>query len=290
MQNFTSSRTRFLYSHLLPDSKRTPTDDDPLGHGTFVASKAVGRINGVARNGILIAVKSTRKLSDVIAALDQTILDVATHGQGRNPSVVVCTLAIKKKWRRNAWMPPIKDRLWAIFRDQLTVLGQMNTVVVISGGNSADRAGESQVSNFEFPKLFRNDETLPVIVASATNQHGQPANWAQSLESMREVWAPGEMLRGATIGDGDRFTECSGSSGTAGVVCSFDGSQIEPSLTVMSGRWTHYLLSRHGATPMGSNGFLAASQSRGYSQVVEIVFSSDLTTHQHIGCASVEPD
>ena len=167
--------------------RRTETDDDPHGHGTCVASKAVGRINGVAKASRLVPVKMQYTEDDLLEAFIKVASDIFHHRrQGR--AVIVCSLSTIRRYRPNIrynQLPP----LWLDIIKTMSYLSQtLDVVLVIPAGNHGWRSSSSDT----LPAAFSD---IKFISVGSTTRRGFKALTSQSSpNSFNRIWAVGDRV------------------------------------------------------------------------------------------------
>ncbi|KAG8533927.1 uncharacterized protein KY384_001668 [Bacidia gigantensis] len=191
------------------DAKRTYTDDDPDGHGSCVASKAVGHADGVSKFSRLIPVKTVLDSSNLLEAFFATQDDIIENKRS-SQSVIVCSLASRNPVPLESWKkPPAPWKTLRRYLDSLTVT--YGATIVLSAGNNASRSEYVDT----FPAQFGEDPGLAIIVAGATTQRGYKSSYSQALKRPT-FWAPGDKII------------CAAGSGTQGTVVQYGTSFSAP--------------------------------------------------------------
>ena len=194
---------------------KTPQDDSVNGHGTCVASKAVGWKNGVSKNTGLVILKASLSLVDenwaFAAALDDII---AKNRQGK--SVVLYPRTSTKQYDvGTGW-----EANWQSIKSLIQDLFAQDVVVVTCAGNGATR--RSSVVN-TLPAMWSASD-FPLVVAGAATTAGDFASFSRGTNIPGSiVWAPGDKVvctRGKFLPDHAYPIErkASGSSCSAGMV------------------------------------------------------------------------
>ena len=170
---------------IIGDADDRGVDSHVRGHGTCVASKAVGSINGVSKNSRLIPVKITYRLAAIQEALIKISNDIRRRRiEGR--AVVVCSLGSKRQASR-----PI-PRPYMVMVEQLKDLSiTQKTAVVFSAGN------KGQIPVNSYPAYLAETYPETMIVAGATTKRGFRTSFSQALEPSpgrfpSTVWAIGD--------------------------------------------------------------------------------------------------
>ena len=216
---------------------KRPTDEKPAGHGTCVASKAVGARYGVARNARLAPVKIKTDTIGLLTAFSQTIDDIQMK-QRVGSSVVVMPLSSNYEFKTEDL-----DNLnepWSSLSSYLMRLKELKTVVVAAAGNNAFGGGNTEVNSL--PALFAGDERYrwPVIAVGAVDNFGVKVPSSQKFPdpppgSGREylfAWASGQQIT------------CPGTARSAGGYITRDGTSFAAGMVgpyPFSGtKWTVY--------------------------------------------------
>ena len=197
-----------------PGVKQTKTDDDPLSHGSCVASKISGAQNGVSKTSRLVIVKSSLDLVDIAWAFQQIVNEVA---QLRNRRVVVLLAATTMEaWRPEAFQDARFSRLYFRMRNLI----ELGAVVVVPAGDFGQRSffADTVPAVFASPSKLPGQRAIPLLVAGAVDNRGAQAPWSQSTVTNGMVWAPGVKVSCTKKGWGLRSTE-TGSSISAAMVC-----------------------------------------------------------------------
>ena len=174
------------------------TDDKDESHGSCVASKVAGTINGVCKHAELVVVKTTLYGGDLVGSFNMVLEEIPRNDR---PSVVV--FAGNSKLPIGAHWPRIRTIIGKMFED--------GAVVVVNSGNHAARSREVDT----VPSLWEGGD-FPLIVAGSVNTAGRESDWSQKGRHVT-IWAPGEGIRCAKNGD---FRYPEGTSYSAGTVSS----------------------------------------------------------------------
>ena len=186
----------------------TPTDDSPgTSHGSCVASKALGRINGVSKDAQLIVVKTTYpELNSYVAwAFYAVDSDIKYRRQrGGQPAVVVFAGGANQDSTTYPWLD--------VGRSMEEIFSQ-GAAIVVSAGNQARECGRQDVD--KIPATWADtDDKFPLIVAGAVDNTGALTPFSQGPTHVT-VWAPGCNVQCANRGS---FRKASGTSPAAGMV------------------------------------------------------------------------
>ncbi|KAJ3545794.1 hypothetical protein NM208_g2326 [Fusarium decemcellulare] len=180
-------------------SAQATGEDDPDGHGSCCASKAVGKSVGVAKKADLVVVKLKMTSWSLLKAWQAVVLDVKENGlQGKavvsnskackytyislKPEVAL-TFALAIGWRVE------RDEQWfiGVLEMLLKNLEELDVVVVSSAGNF----GMMYEVN-TYPSKFA--DRLPIIVTGAVDNKGQLAEFSQTGELVTTT-APGVQVK-----------------------------------------------------------------------------------------------
>ena len=159
-------------------SDKSRKDTHPGGHGTCVASKAVGSINGVSKASHLVPVKIAYNSESLSEAFEKILDDVHIHRRG-GAAVIVCSVGSRSE--KN-----IPSESFAVLYGTMELLsGEFNILVVFSTGNHADR----QLRVGTYPAI----EAIPLvgqITVGSTTYHGVRSTFSQA--NLLTLWAPGK--------------------------------------------------------------------------------------------------
>ena len=198
-----------------------PQDDSANGHGTCVASKAVGWKNGVSKNTGLVILKASLSLVDdnwaFAAALDDII---AKNRQGKSvvlyPRTSIRQYSVSTEWEAN----------WRSIKSLIQDLFAQDVIVVTCARNDATR--HSSVVN-TVPAMWTTSD-FSLVVAGAATTAGDFARFSRGTTYPGGiVWAPGDEVwctRGNFLPDHAYPIQrkASGSSFYAGMVCCTSGT------------------------------------------------------------------
>ncbi len=189
-----------------------PTDDSNAGHGSCVASKAAGWINGVSKNSVLVMLKASMDMADTNWAFAKALDDILVKSR-QGKAVVVYPRSSTETPFSDSAVPPA----WLSVKQLIQDLMDNDVVVVTCAGDD----GTSKIPPWKFPALWSEDN-YPLIVAGAVGADGGYTAISQGRNvPNRVVWAPGESVLCAT-GKPSRsppFTRIGrGSSFSAGMV------------------------------------------------------------------------
>lgn len=190
----------------------TETDDDPLSHGSCVASKASGAKNGVSKTSRLVVVKSSLNLVDTAWAFQEIVNVVAKQKSKR--VVVLLAATTKTPWSPESFQDARFSRLYQRMDDLI----KLGAVIVVPSGDFGQRSffADTVPAVFASPSRIRGRQPLPLIVAGAVDSKGTEAPWSQStLTGM--IWAPGVKVTCTKRGWSIRPTG-TGTSFSAGMV------------------------------------------------------------------------
>jgi len=172
-----------------------------------VASKALGRINGVSKDAQLIMLKLAYPLvnSDIDWAFDAVFTDIETRPRPDvQPVVVAFAVSAGENPLAYPW-PDVKRSMEKIFTQ--------NAAIVVSAGNDGVELGRKDVDRL--PAIWADvDPGFPLIVAGAVNNEGFESPFSQGPTHVT-VWAPGINVECADRGG---FRKASGTSFSTGMV------------------------------------------------------------------------
>jgi aqualysin 1 len=160
---------------------------DCNGHGTHVASTIAGRYAGVAKNARVINVRVLKcngegSFSDVIAGIDWVTANAAF------PAVANMSLGAK--------VPEFIQVLDDAVRKSIA----RGIIYVIAAGNDGEDA-----------KLSSPARVREAITVGATDRTDNET-WFSNHGPLVDLYAPGDAIEGATIGDNSSFIRLSGTS------------------------------------------------------------------------------
>lgn len=188
-----------------PQTTWNRRDNDPKEHGSCVASKAAGFINGVSKNSRLVIVKASHTMADTEWALAQIFDDIVKKGR-QEKAVILYARSSTEEYSRESTLPVY----WDSVRDLMHRLFGLGVHIVTSAGNDGQR---SMVLD-TVPAMW--NEILPFIVVGAVTSRGGAARFSQGMWLDRGlVHAPGVNVRCAGGGNMQLFD---GTSAAAGMV------------------------------------------------------------------------
>ncbi|GIL90303.1 hypothetical protein Vretifemale_17953 [Volvox reticuliferus] len=211
--------SRAIYGYDFVDGDKVAADCD--GHGTHVASSAVGRSVGVARGSRLVAVRvldcsGSGTIADTVAGLDWVARNVQL------PAVAMMSLGVPA----GSWSDVLSESV-------RTLVQKHGVVVVVASGNSAVDSCTVVPANVP--------EVLTVAASNMENKFGPGARggresmyqWANTGACV-DLFAPGVEIFGA-CGGGDRcaamtpgaYTWASGTSMAAPLVAGVAALYLE---------------------------------------------------------------
>nr|RBQ83629.1 hypothetical protein FVER53263_12244 [Fusarium verticillioides] len=196
-KEFTSSpgRKRWIFS------KGASGENDPDGHGSCCASKALGSTVGVAPKADLVAVKLQLTSWSLLKAWQAVVLDVQQNRlQGK---AVVSNSKASIGWsvdRNEKWF---RDALETLLKN----LEALDVVVVSSSGNFG-----SHIDVSTYPSLFA--DRIPIIVTGAVDNKGNLAPFSQGGPLVTTT-APGVAVKCATMSGTSAYQAGEESTGTS---------------------------------------------------------------------------
>lgn len=156
-----------------------PGQPSQPGHSTCAASKAGGKIYGVAKKATIIAVKMELNAVDIGAIFDRVYHDIVNKDR-KKKSVVNISWGSRPK--------DIVPAHWIKARQWLQKLTDNDIVVVAGAGNYRKESGREQIDLY--PQQFTSD-TLPIINVGNSNYDGT-ANGDTQIGPKLHVWAAAE--------------------------------------------------------------------------------------------------
>ena len=194
--------------------KTDQTYIDDSGHGTSVASKALGYKSGVSKNSRLIIVKCSLTTIAASSAFKRVVENITTTGRGGKAVVVMSRTSTGQGIK-----PGARRGHYEYIQDKIGALRDLNVPVVVSGGNGG--AEHKEVNGF--PALlgrFSGDPTSLIAVGAVDkqgkiagfSQHPKDAGWGAFL------WAPGVEVICAENGTRSGYRSRSGTSFAAPMV------------------------------------------------------------------------
>ncbi|KLP07021.1 uncharacterized protein FFB20_04018 [Fusarium fujikuroi] len=196
-KEFTSSpgRKRWIFS------KGVSGENDPDGHGSCCASKALGSTVGVAPKADLVAVKLQLTSWSMLKAWQAVILDVQQNMlQGK---AVVSYSKATIAWRIDRG----ESYFGVVLLSLLKNLEALDVVVVSSSGNEG-----SNIDVHSYPSLLA-DQT-PVIVTGAVDNEGKLAFFSQGGPLVTTT-APGVAVKCAAMSGTSAYQAGEESTGTS---------------------------------------------------------------------------
>ncbi|KAF5537908.1 hypothetical protein FPHYL_12680 [Fusarium phyllophilum] len=196
-KEFTSSpgRKRWIFS------KGASGENDPDGHGSCCASKALGSTVGVAPKADLVAVKLQLTSWSLLKAWQAVVLDVKQNRlQGKavvsnSKASIGWTVDRNEKWFRDALETLLKN------------LEALDVVVVSSSGNFGTHIDVST-----YPSLFA--DRTPIIVTGAVDNKGHLAPFSQGGPLVTTT-APGVAVKCAAMSGTSAYQAGEESTGTS---------------------------------------------------------------------------
>lgn len=178
------SVTRGTIEWLLPEKDQAGNpfpnvDSDTIGHGTCVASKAVGVNFGVAKSANLkmIPLYDADNANYVLAGL-QAILDDITNSKTK-PEFAVINLSYSLDETDE------RDNLDK-YRDLYQKLVDTGALLVVTAGNGGQKPVDTYPALFAQEDSFKNN----MLVVGAVDVLGNPATFSQN-GPLVDAWAPG---------------------------------------------------------------------------------------------------
>ena len=183
------------------------------GHGTCVASKALGRVSGVSKNSRLIVVKADLSLLGTIDGFRKIVEDVSRNGR-QSRAVVVVSRGSNEPFSEAQIRAQYMDNPWHTVRRYLTMLRDMDVLVVAAAGNDGGPINR-------LPAMFGLLDGLypPVIAVGAAMLDGERAPFSQYFaQTGRLLWAPGDEVICADAQSDSQYARRTGTSFAAPMV------------------------------------------------------------------------
>ncbi|KAL6719415.1 hypothetical protein ACLMJK_003655 [Lecanora helva] len=186
--------------------RATKGDDNPNSHGSCVASKAMGLINGVYKSSKLVVVKINPALpiDELVSGFDEVLLDIRDNADSM-PPVVMFSLYSTESYPDFALWYPLKRSMQKIF--------DIGGTIVTLSGNDAEEPGRGRPVD-TLPALWA-DDSFPLIVAGSVDNSGRTASFSQGPNHVT-TWAPGVEIQCAARRSTRRLD--SGTSFSVGMV------------------------------------------------------------------------
>lgn len=192
------------------------TDDDDDSHGSCVASKAAGVINGVSKRSHLVMLKIDNRALNVIWSFNTALNDImAKKRQGK----AVIAYPNTSTAQSPPGFPPYP---WSYAYSYMRDLFANDVAIVVPSGNFALKQGRSLVDTLPATMEKTTDPPFPLIVAGSVNNLGERAEFSQGPNHVT-TWAPGEKVRCAAKGNPRGLQEISGTSFSVGNVSQVEG-------------------------------------------------------------------
>ena len=196
----------WLYGFGILENQRT--DDSASSHGSCVASKAAGVINGVSKRSHLVMLKIDDSPINVIWAFNTALTDIMNKNRQGKAVIAYPNTA------RSPSPPGFPGRPWAAAYSFMNDLFKNDVVIVVPSGNFAKETGRSLVDTL--PATLENPK-FPLIVAGAVNDLGSPAMFSQGPNHVT-TWASGVDVQCAQKGSPTGSQTLSGTSFATGMV------------------------------------------------------------------------
>ncbi len=204
-----SQPVEWLYGFGIPEDQRT--DDSASSHGSCVASKAAGVINGVSKRSHLVMVKINEKASNVVWAFNTVNDDIVR--KGRRGRAVIAYPNTAKDANQGGFPGYPWSNAYAFMKD----LFQNDVIVVVPSGNFGAERARSLVDTLPATLEKSNDPKFPLIVAGAVDNLGAVPPFSQGPNHVT-AWAPGLSVRCAARGSPHGLQAISGTSFSTGTV------------------------------------------------------------------------
>lgn len=155
------------------------TDDDPDSHGTMVASKALGRTYGVAKDTTLIPAKFHKagRFPEIFEVLAKVFLDILARKNGINGTPPKAVIVLPQVAGIRITPNMIHRVKKGIETERHIDLIHMEGDPIITGsGNEAETATRKDIDSV--PQVMANADR-PLINVGAATKKGEPAVFSQ---------------------------------------------------------------------------------------------------------------
>ena len=164
-----------------PGVFKTTRDNDPNDHGSCVASKAIGFVNGVSKNSRLVIVKASHTVADTEWAFAKIYDDIIQQRRAKS-SVILFARSSIEIYSNQSPLPVYWKNVRRLMMDQ----SALGVHIVTSAGND----GKRSISFDTIPAIWH--ETLPLIVVGAVSVRAGLADFTQGrFLDDGLVYAPG---------------------------------------------------------------------------------------------------
>lgn len=197
------------YGRKIPKNVRT--DDDPHSHGSCVASKAAGVVNGVSKKSHLVILKIDNTAPNVIWGFNTALDDIVARKRQGRAVIAYPNVAI------GPTPPGLPPYPWNYAHSYLQDLFRNDVPVVVPSGNFASARGRP-VDTLPATMERATDPEFPLIVTGSVNNDGALADFSQGPNHVT-IWSPGVDIRCAAKGSPRGVQEVSGTSFSTGTVC-----------------------------------------------------------------------
>ncbi|KAL1798271.1 hypothetical protein ACET3X_002308 [Alternaria dauci] len=228
-REFKTDNDRVLQTTASGNHGQSPdTDDNPIqpSHGAQVASKAVGRKFGLAKEATLVSTKLYPKTGDWENAMWLILEDIRNHEGRASRSVVTTSMAIGE----GGWTPEAarnNARNQRLYGNDLRALSSLGVPFVMASGNDAKQPNRGDVD--QLPMVLQDDDT-PLIIVGGSEWNGKRADFSQA-GPLITVYAPGVDIDCQTKDDKTETT-ASGSSlaapQVAGLIATYLSYKTKP--------------------------------------------------------------
>lgn len=181
-----------------PEVPRTMVDDNARKHGSCVASKAAGTINGVSKRSRLVSVKMSNDLLTVEYAFGLAYDDIVAKGRERHAVILFPHSSVKQYEDKSFDFVPSE---WRGIHDIMDTMMLRGINVVVSAGNGGREHPVINTLPALWYRSFGYGGGEELIVVGATTIHGDYADFTQgprhTYRTSRDgvVWAPGVNIR-----------------------------------------------------------------------------------------------
>ena len=159
---------------------QSKTDDGKDSHGSCVASKVAGALNGVSKNSHIIMLKATLVVSDIVWAFSKALDDITAQNRQKKSVVLFAATSTNGDFSTDAYP-------WTAIKPIMQSLFDTDVAIVVPSGNSAVAPHRYDVDTL--PALWESP-IFPLIVVGAVDNTGSLVRFSQGPGHVT-VSAPG---------------------------------------------------------------------------------------------------
>ena len=170
--------------HYAPGAKRTEVDDDPITHGTCVASKIAGARFGVAKDTHIEILKATLNVADLTWAFLKARDDIRWRNREKKSVILFTGGALEPFYPGQDLQQP-----WTRLKQLMQDLIDADVVIVVSSGNQAQRNPRVDL----IPAVWATRD-YPLVVVGSVDNDGKSA-WFSQGPNQVTAYAPGNTVQ-----------------------------------------------------------------------------------------------